>query len=68
MAIRDYLFDILKPKKWNIIYTNKRGFMIFPNSYNSKKIIVIYQQKKKVCAAVIVLQSGSLAQNFIESL
>ena len=42
--------------------------MIFPNSYNSKKIIVIYQQKKKVCAAVIVLQNGSLAQNFIESL
>ena len=42
--------------------------MIFPNSYNSKKIIVIYQQKKKVYAAVIVLQNGSLAQNFIESL
>ena len=42
--------------------------MIFPNSYNSKKIIVIYQQKKKVCAAVVVLQNGSLAQNFIESL
>ena len=30
MAIRDYLLDIFKPKKWNIIYTNKRGFMIFP--------------------------------------